>query len=66
MTDGKEAPGEAQALHAGVGKALDTDYGDGRRIGDSRCGVYLFMTTTGSRSTWAARPRACGPGSDGT
>lgn len=47
MTNVRKAPDETQALHAGVSKALDSDYGDGRRIGDSKCGVYLFYDYDG-------------------
>ncbi len=41
------APDDVRALYAGVTKALDTDYGDGRRVGDCQHGVYLFYDYDG-------------------
>ena len=38
----RNEPEEVTALYHGVSKALNTDYGDGRRVGDSKYGVYLF------------------------
>ena len=38
----KKEPEDVTALYIGVKKALDTDYGDGRRVGDCKYGVYLF------------------------
>lgn len=40
-------PEEDTALYIGVKKALDTDYGDGRRVGDCKYGVYLFYDYDG-------------------
>lgn len=40
-------PEEVTALYVGVKKALDTDYGDGRRVGDCKYGVYLFYDYDG-------------------
>lgn len=33
---------EVAALYVGARRILDADYGDGRRIGDSKTGGYLF------------------------
>ena len=38
----KREPEEVTALYNGVSKALDTDYGDGRKVGSCKYGVYLF------------------------
>ncbi len=46
MTPKKE-PEEVIALYEGVRKALDTDYGDGRRVGNCKYGVYLFYDYDG-------------------
>ncbi|MCY4465286.1 MAG: GIY-YIG nuclease family protein [Chloroflexi bacterium] len=43
----KKEPEEVTALYDGVSNALDTDYGDGRKIGNSKCGVYLFFDYDG-------------------
>ena len=43
----KQAPEEVTALYVGVKKALDTDYGDGLRVGDCQYGVYLFYDYDG-------------------
>lgn len=43
----KKEPEEVTALYEGVKKALDTDYGDGRRVGDCKYGVYLFYDYDG-------------------
>lgn len=43
----RRAPDDVRALYAGVTKALDTDYGDGRRVGDCEHGVYLFYDYDG-------------------
>lgn len=40
-------PEEVSALYAGVTTALNTDYGDGRRVGACQCGVYLFYDYDG-------------------
>ena len=42
-----QAPEEVSALYAGVTAALNADYGDGRRVGDCQCGVYLFYDYDG-------------------
>jgi len=33
---------EVSALYAGVRRILDTEDDQGRKVGDCRCGVYLF------------------------
>ena len=38
----RKPPEDVRALYDGVKRALDTDYGDGRRVGDCEYGVYLF------------------------
>ncbi len=38
----RKEPEEVTALYEGVKNALDTDYGDGRKVGSCKCGVYLF------------------------
>ena len=38
----RKEPEEVTALYDGVKNALDTDYGDGRKVGSCKCGVYLF------------------------
>lgn len=38
----RKEPEEVKALYVGVKNALDTDYGDGRKVGNCKCGVYLF------------------------
>ncbi len=38
----RKPPEDVRALYVGVKKALDTDYGDGRRVGDCEYSVYLF------------------------
>ena len=43
----QKEPEEVTALYVGVRKALDTDYGDGRRVGDCKYGVYLFYDYDG-------------------
>lgn len=43
----KNEPEEVTALYIGVKTALDTDYGDGRRVGDCKYGVYLFYDYDG-------------------
>ncbi len=43
----KKEPEDVTALYIGVKKALDTDYGDGRRVGDCKYGVYLFYDYDG-------------------
>ncbi len=43
----KKEPEEVIALYLGVKRALDTDYGDGRRVGDCKYGVYLFYDYDG-------------------
>ena len=40
-------PEDVIALYDGVKKALDTDYGDGSRVGDCKFGVYLFYDYDG-------------------
>ena len=40
-------PEEVSALYQGVMNALNTDYGDGRRVGDCKYGVYLFYDYDG-------------------
>ena len=35
-------PEEVKALYKGVTAALDTDNGDGRKVGNCKHGVYLF------------------------
>ena len=51
---------EVAALYAGARRILDADYGDGRRIGDSKTGGYLSMTMTASRFTVSGRKRRRG------
>ena len=46
MMPSKE-PEEVTALYDGVSEALNTDYGDGRKVGNSKCGVYLFYDYDG-------------------
>ena len=43
----KKEPEEVTALYVGVTNAMNTDYGDGRRVGDCKCGVYLFYDYDG-------------------
>ncbi len=43
----RNPPEDVRALYDGVKKALDTDYGDGRRVGDCKYGVYLFYDYDG-------------------
>ena len=43
----RKEPDEVAALYVGVTRALDTDYGDGRRAGDCKYGVYLFYDYDG-------------------
>ncbi len=43
----RKPPEEVRTLYEGVRKALDTDYGDGRRVGDCEYGVYLFYDYDG-------------------
>lgn len=43
----RNPPDDVTALYAGVKQALDTDYGDGRRVGDCKYGVYLFYDYDG-------------------
>ncbi len=43
----RKEPEEVKALYIGVKKALDTDYGDGRKVGDCTRGVYLFFDYDG-------------------
>lgn len=43
----RNPPEDVRALYAGVKSALDTDYGDGRRVGDCEYGVYLFYDYDG-------------------
>ena len=43
----RKEPEEVTALYEGVTKALNTDYGDGRRVGDCQHGVYLFYDYDG-------------------
>ena len=40
-------PGEVKALYDGVTAALDTDNGDGRKVGNCQHGVYLFYDYDG-------------------
>ena len=43
----RSPPDDVRALYAGVKSALDTDYGNGRRVGDCQYGVYLFYDFDG-------------------
>ena len=43
----KKEPEDVTALYIGVKNALDSDYGDGRRVGDCKYGVYLFYDYDG-------------------
>lgn len=43
----KKLPEEVRALYDGVAAALNTDYGDGRKVGDCQYGVYLFYDYDG-------------------
>lgn len=43
----KKEPEEVTALYVGVTNAMNTDYSDGRRVGDCKCGVYLFYDYDG-------------------
>ena len=43
----RNEPSEVTALYEGVTTALNTDYGDGRRVGDCQHGVYLFYDYDG-------------------
>ena len=43
----RKEPAEVTALYDGVKNALDTDYGDGRKVGDCTRGVYLFYDYDG-------------------
>ena len=43
----KKLPDEVKALYDGVAAALNTDYGDGRKVGDCQYGVYLFYDYDG-------------------
>lgn len=43
----RKEPAEVTALYKGVTNALNMDYGDGRRIGDCKHGVYLFFDYDG-------------------
>jgi len=40
-------PEEVKALYKGVTAALDTDNGDGRKVGNCKYGVYLFYDYDG-------------------
>ena len=43
----KKLTEDVRALYDGVAAALNTDYGDGRRVGDCTYGVYLFYDYDG-------------------
>ncbi len=43
----KKLPEDVKALYDGVAAALNTDYGDGRKVGDCKYGVYLFYDYDG-------------------
>lgn len=43
----KKLPEDVKALYDGVAAALNTDYGDGRKVGDCQYGVYLFYDYDG-------------------
>ncbi len=43
----RKEPEEVKALYDGVTAALDTDYGDGRKVGNCQYGVYLFYDYDG-------------------
>ncbi len=43
----RKEPEEVTALYEGLTKALNTDYGDGRRVRDCQHGVYLFYDYDG-------------------
>lgn len=43
----RKEPADVTALYDGVKNAHDTDYGDGRRVGDCKYGVYLFYDYDG-------------------
>ncbi len=43
----RKEPDEVTALYVGVKNALDTDCGDGRKVGDCQYGVYLFYDYDG-------------------
>ncbi len=43
----RKEPDEVKALYKGVTEALDTDYGDGRKVGNCQYGVYLFYDYDG-------------------
>lgn len=43
----RKEPEEVTALYDGVKKALNSDYGDGRKVGNCKFGVYLFYDYDG-------------------
>lgn len=43
----RKEPQEVTALYEGVRKALDTEYGDGRKVGNCKYGVYVFYDYDG-------------------
>ena len=43
----RQEPEEVTALYHGVSRALNTDYGDGRKVGNCKYGVYLFYDYDG-------------------
>ncbi len=43
----RKEPEEVKALYDGVTAALNTNYGDGRKVGDCKYGVYLFYDYDG-------------------
>ena len=43
----KKLPEDVRALYDGVAAAMDADYGDGRKVGNCKYGVYLFYDYDG-------------------
>ena len=43
----RKEPAEVTALYDGVKSALDSDFGDGRKVGDCTRGVYIFYDYDG-------------------
>ena len=43
----KKLPEDVRALYDGVAVAMDADYGDGRKVGNCKYGVYLFYDYDG-------------------
>ena len=56
----EKLPEDVEALYDGVAAAMDTDYGDGRKVGNCQYGVYLFYDYDGEPIMLAALPKGSG------